>query len=484
MFTDYEQMELAVLRRELRNRHARESFSDFITAMMPEFDWNWHHKIIANRLSQLAHQEKQFLLISVGAQSGKSELVSRKLPSWILGVNPNTRVMLTSYGTNFAMNFNRANQRAIMSPEYRAIFPNTKLNSKRGVAKRTSDYFEIEDHGGFLRTVGVGAGSSGYPADLLIIDDPYPDMKSALSKTYRQTVWDWFTSVGLQRLSKRANVVILHTRWTEDDLIGRLSKPNALKGVGTPEILRFPSLADDNLHPEDPRKPGESLWPSWKGDEEYLLAKKNLIGAYMFDAMEQQKPPKLGRGLINVSRFQRFTTAMLPKFDFIFSSWDLNYEPDEQKNSDYVSGLIIGYKKPNIYVLAEYHERYEFTETIETMRQSQALWNINGLLIEKKANGAAAISTLKRELKGINTYTPNGSKVTRVLACQPEINGGNVWFPAGETWVDDAMIEYAGFPEEDHDDRVDALTQAILWLREADGKLGMQKLLEFYGGKQ
>ena len=484
MLTAHEQMELSVLRRELKSRRARESFSEYISVTMPEFEWNFHHKIIADRLSKLPHQEKQFLLISVPAQTGKSELVSRKLPSWMLGVNSDTRIMLTSYGTNFAMNFNRANQRTMTDTNYGTVFPHLKLNTKRGFSKRTGDHFELEGYKGFLRTVGVGAGSSGYSADLLIIDDPYPDMKAALSKTYRKTVWDWFTSVGLQRLSKKANVVILHTRWAEDDLIGRLSKPGALKGVGEPEILRFPSLADENLHPEDHRKLGESLWPSWKGDEEYLNAKKNLIGAYMFDAMEQQKPPKLGKGLINTAKFQRFTQGMLPQFDFMFSTWDLNLEPDEQKNSDYVAGLVIGYKKPNIYILAEYHGRWDFTETIDHMRQSQALWNLNGLLIEKKANGTAAISTLKRELKGINTFTPHDSKITRVLACQPEINGGNIWFPYGEAWVDEAIVEYADFPEEDHDDRVDALTQAILWLRECDGKMGMQRLMEYYGGKR
>jgi predicted phage terminase large subunit-like protein len=488
--TESEKKEAIAILKQLEKRKAGESFIDFIRATMPEFECNWHHKIIADRLSKLPFQSKQFVTISVAAQTGKSLLVSRNLPAWYLGMRPDARVLLVSYGTDFATTFNRSNQRLIEGASYKEIFPKTKINEKNMVAgsrnaKRTSDYVEIVGNSGFLRTVGIGAGSSGFSADLLIIDDPYPGMREALSKTYREMVWEWFTSVGLQRLSKKANVVILHTRWHHDDLIGRVqTKLATIKGLGKMETMRFPSIADDDLHPLDPRQPGESLWPSWKGDTEYLLAKKEMVGSFMFDAMEQQKPPKLAGGVIDTSKFQRFTSHAIPRdFDLVFTSWDLNYGETQQKSADYVCGYVIGYRAPHIYILGCYHGRYGFVETIEHMRQSQALWNASGILIEKKANGAAAINTLKNELSGVMAFEPGSrDKITRALACAPEINGGNIWLPL-ETWADDAITELSEFPEAEHDDRVDALTQAILWLRESKGKMGMKKLMDYYGGK-
>lgn len=471
-----EAQELVLIEENLRAQKAREEFLPFVTYVMPEYETNWHHKIIADRISQLPHQKRQILTISVPAQTGKSELVSRKLPAWYLGVKPDTRILLVSYGTEFAINFNRAVQKTIDSPEYFSLFPGTRLNTKNvktisGSPKRTSDYFEVVGRNGFLRSVGLGAGSSGFPADLLIIDDPYPGIKEALSKNYRKMVWDWYTSVGYQRLSKDAHVIITHTRWDTDDLIGNLQA----RGKADPmadqwEELRFPSIAEGKLHPLDPRKPGQSLWPEWKGDEEALARKRALIGDFLWNAMEQQMPVALGGNLFKRSAWSRYSPAERPStFDAVFSTWDANLVPNEEADSDYVAGFVIGLTGPTLWVLAHFHGRWEFPETIEHMKLAQTLYRPNGTIIENKAAGAPAVQTLKREIRGVIPYSPSGSKVSRALAVLPTVNAGQVRFPH-EPWVDECLGEFDAFPKGPHDDRVDAVVQLILWLNENDGK--------------
>lgn len=484
-----EKAELLLLYKQKQLEDAKISFQAFVSYVMPHFRWNFHHEIIAERLSRLRNQTRQFITVAVPAQTGKSELVSRKLPAWMLGINPNCRIMVIGYSTTFAEMFNTANQKLMVSEDYLDVFPDTKIEGKKkGLLsnKKTSQFVEIIDNEGFLRTVGIGAGSSGFPCDLLIIDDPYPGMEEALRKKYREMVWRWFTSVGLQRLSKIASVVMLNTRWHKEDLIGMAHKNKKLLkeyGFGDIEDLRFPSLADNNLHPEDPRKFNESLWPEEKGTTEQLLAKKGLIGEYMFNSMEQGLPPSIGSGLIKTKNFGRYHKSELPaKFDILFTSWDLNMKPNAIKDSDPIAGLTIGYKKPKLYCLGLQHQVIDFAETIDLMITTRGLWRTDGDLIEEKANGAAAESTLKNvlKMKGIMTYNPTVDKITRVVQCQVEINAGDVLFPY-EPWVDDFFTECDEFPEGDHDDRVDVLTQAILWLRENGGKLGLKKLYESYG---
>lgn len=484
-----EKAELVLLDRRMTLDAARSDYESFVSFAMPTFDWNFHHQIIAQRLSRLPYQKKRILLISVPAQTGKSELVSRKLPSWYLGVNPDARIILGSYGTEFAAGFNRANQKLIDSQDYRECFPNTYLNHRNvktisGATKRTSDHFEIVGHEGFLRTVGHGAGSSGYPADLLIVDDPYPDMKSALSRTYRDRVQSWFTSVAIQRLSKNAHIIILHTRWHADDLIGWFQRSaKDFPELGKVEVLRFPSIADENLHPEDPRKPGQALWPSWKGDVDFLLAKKALLGDFMFDAMEQQTPPQIGGGLINVANFRFYTPADLPKDpDFVFDVWDCNLDPKANQDTDFVVGLQCVAKNGHLFIREMYRERYVFTHMVDAMLRMRSLHKGEATIIEDKAAGAPAIDSLKGQIKNLIAFSPKGSKIARVLAIQSDINTYKVHLPYGASWTEKFIEECKEFPGAEHDDCVDAMSMAFLYMKDPSqkSKISMTKLFDFY----
>ena len=189
------------LARELDRRKAVVSFPHFLDYTDPNYSRQWFHTLIAEKCQDLllGRLPTGRLMVFVGPQHGKSEIVSRKFPAWALGYNPRLKIVGTSYAASLAQGFSRSIQRTIDSLEYKEVFPATFLNSqnvstdaKRGYL-RNIDIFETVGYGGFYRAVGVGGGLTGTPADLGIIDDPVKDAVEAASQTYRDRVWEWYT---------------------------------------------------------------------------------------------------------------------------------------------------------------------------------------------------------------------------------------------------------------------------------------------------
>ena len=215
---------------ELRRRAARAGFAPFVLFTTPNYKMGWVHREICETLEQFLQDVRDGksprLMISMPPRSGKSELVSRKFPAYAFGVDPDLQIIATSYGADMAQRFNRDVQRVIDNDLYHAVFPETSLNkanvrsTSKGAYTRTSDLFEIVGHTGSYRSCGVGGGITGMGADILIIDDPVKDRKSANSATVRQSIYEWYTSTAYTRLSPGGGVIVMCTRWHVDDLLG------------------------------------------------------------------------------------------------------------------------------------------------------------------------------------------------------------------------------------------------------------------------
>lgn len=205
------------------------------------------------------------LMVFIPPQHGKSEIVSRCFPAWALGKNPDLKIVGTSYSAELAGQFSRAIQRTIDSREFQTIFPETYLNGSnvrtdvRGYL-RNVNIFETVNHKGFYKAVGVGGSLTGTPVDIAIIDDPIKGDKDAASTIFRESLWNWYTSVLLTRLHNESKQLFIMTRWHEDDLAGRILKkePEKWTVLSIPAIRE--SLSDGNSS-FDPRKVGEALWP-------------------------------------------------------------------------------------------------------------------------------------------------------------------------------------------------------------------------------
>jgi predicted phage terminase large subunit-like protein len=241
-------------------------------------------------------------MVFMPPQHGKSELVSRRFPAWLLGKNPELRLIQASHTYNLAVSMNRWVQRIMIDAPYRQLFPSISINEKllraktNMQARRTMDLFEIPGHRGGLRSAGVGNSIAGNPADGAIIDDPFGKREDADSPIVRQRVWEWYTNDLYTRLSADAWIVLTHTRWHRDDLAGRLLRKMADRAADQWEILCLPGVLEDGAaaDPCDERRPGGSafpekvLWPAFKSAADLAIIKQQ--DAKTFAALYQQNP--------------------------------------------------------------------------------------------------------------------------------------------------------------------------------------------------
>lgn len=206
-----------------------------------------------------------------------SEGSSRKLPAFMLGLNPDTKICIGSYAATIARDFNRDVQRIIDTPSYRELFPETYLNGSNVVTMantylRNSDVIEMVGHKGSLRVVGRGGSLTSKTVDVSILDDVYKDYAEGNSPIVRNAAWKWYTTVVRTRLHNDSQELIVFTRWHDDDLIGRIEKSGEtvieikswddVKNIpaGAWVRINFEGLKTGEPTEIDPREPGAALW--------------------------------------------------------------------------------------------------------------------------------------------------------------------------------------------------------------------------------
>lgn len=280
------------IEKEIKILKARSIFQKFVTFTKADYVMNWHHAVLCSYLQKFINGDIKKLMVSMPPQHGKSELTSRRLPAYLLGINPKFKIIGCSYSADLSKAFNRDVQRIIDSDEYKLVFEDTRLNSSnvktssKGSYLRNADLFEIVKHRGFYKSVGVGGSLTGTPADIGIIDDPIKDKAEAESPTFRRRVWDWYTNVFLTRMHNDSQQLITLTRWHKDDLAGRILARMNKKNDWT--VLSLPALKERPTIKEDRRQIGEALWPEKHSLERILEIKES--SPQTFAALYQQSP--------------------------------------------------------------------------------------------------------------------------------------------------------------------------------------------------
>ncbi|HEV2946030.1 MAG TPA: hypothetical protein VGX70_01560 [Gemmataceae bacterium] len=294
---------------------ARTRFEHFIAYTMPEYEMTRYHHSVARVLDYWAAGEIPRLMLFMPPQHSKSEQVSRRLPAFCFGRNPDENVIACSYGATLAHAMNRDVQRIMDGPRYRELFPHVRLFDENvrtmahGRWLRNSDEFEIVGRHGYYRCAGVGGGIGGRSGTRLIIDDVIKDAKEANSATYRDNVWEWYNQVfRMRRKFDKASILITMTRWHGDDLAGRLEElAKSIPGSDQWVILLLSGVCEmagvspiSTTHPDvfvpeeirqlmDPRQPGDVLWPTRHSKIEVEKTRAS-IGSYAFSALYQQRP--------------------------------------------------------------------------------------------------------------------------------------------------------------------------------------------------
>jgi predicted phage terminase large subunit-like protein len=452
----------------LKRRRARRGLLDFIRYLDPEYVVSDFSRMVCDALERFLNDQmaglRPVLVLQAPPQHGKSQIVSRYLPAWLFGQNPDLSIGGLSYAKDLASDMNRDVQRIMLSPEYKRLFPEAALNSKRVVtieveAKRNSDVFEIVGHKGRYVSAGVGGPLTGKRLDIGIIDDPIKNAQEALSEVTKNGIWNWYITTFGTRLSKNSGQIIMATSWAQDDLSGRVIESNSRA-----KVMKFPAISEDGL----------ALVPELHPIDK-LLETKSLMSDYFWSAMYQQSPKTLGGNVFKDDGIQYYLPKDLPeKFDTMIASWDCTFKDTD--GTDFVVGQVWGKKGANSYLLAQIRARMSFTKTVAAVDELHVAWpRARKILIEDKANGPAVIDTLKAHVPGIVPVEPDGSKLARAHAVTSYWEAKNIWLPHPDTapWVKDLVSELTAFPAAANDDQVDALTQA---LRELYPLIGRMKI--------
>jgi predicted phage terminase large subunit-like protein len=415
-----------------------------------------HLDYIASQVVLAIRGLRPRVMISVPPRHGKSEFCSVWLPFWFLCKYPNKKVILASYGSDFAAMWGRRVRNLVT--EYGSQFGLELDRSSRAVDEWTLTT------GGGMKTAGMEGSITGRGAHLLIIDDAVKDEIEASSEIIRERAWSFWQTVALTRLEPGASVVVIGTRWHEDDLLARLEKASK-SGDGLEwNVIKLPALAieGDVLQ----REPDEPLWPE-RFDARALGETKKGMSPYYWSALYQQDPsPEEGGGVPRA--WWRFYKVPPADFDQVIQSWDLSF--DGKETHDFTVGQVWGRKGAQFYLLHQTRQRMSSVDVIAAIRAYTAMWpKALAKLIEKSANGPAVISMLQHEVPGMIPITPKGSKEARLEAVKPVINAGNVFLPENmdgtkPMWVWELIEECAAFPMSTHDDQVDALSQGLTHL--------------------
>lgn len=416
------------------------------------------------KLVELSRTPNGRLLLSFAPQQGKSWLVGRWFLIWSMWLNRQKRCVYASYGLDLARR-NQGETRGVVSQHAEQL--GMSLDRSFGAKQE----WKISEGGGVV-AAGVGSALTGKPADLMVIDDPYAGPAEAASPVMRENVKTWWQGVASARLAPGAPLVVLHTRWHEDDLIGWLNKTQGW------EYLNIPAQAD-----HDPakgqtdilgREPGQYMISARDdADDAWWEARKREVGSRQWAAIYQGRPSP-GEGTILKREWWRYydqplwvvtqsgTREVVGVDAELIITVDCAFKAHQE--ADYVCMDVWMRRGVHMYLLDQVHRRMDFTETCNALLNLSALWPQATLkVVEEAANGPAVMAQLRNQLPGIVGEIPQGSKEARAYATTPYLEAGNIYLPSPSLapWAAEAVEEYAIFPNGANDDRVDTYTMAV-----------------------
>lgn len=441
----------------------RKSFLNFVLYTKSDYQLNWHHKFMCDKLELFTLGLIQNLMIFMPPQHGKSELVSRRLPAYMLGKNPNLKFLGVSYSSELSKSFNRDCQKIMKSSAYAEVFQISQNKDVSGFryAER-ADYFEIVGYSGSYKSVGIEGAVTGFSADILSIDDPVKGPKEANSPTERENVWRFYTDTIETRCHNKTQKLLTMTRWNEDDLAGRILESEP----GKWEVIIFPAIKEDNLNPDDPRKIGEALWPDKHSLERLLGIKKKSFSTWV--SLYQQRPAPEEGNILKGHWFQKFYSYDLPKGLSRHFYSDTGYGKEK---SDHSATMCYSVHEENLYIWNMWVVNLPFPEFIKGYKDfilNNGYTAASKCRFEPKASGISTVQQLKVErlkdgskINVIEDEAPKDDKTTRVKSIAPVVESGRVFLLINGSWVESFIAECKSFPNGKFDDQVDDLSAVI-----------------------
>jgi predicted phage terminase large subunit-like protein len=485
-----------------RREKARRRLVEFSEYVAPFYKAARHHRLVAEKLEQveryIATKGKEGigrLMIFEPPRHGKSEQVSRLFPAWLLGRQPDARIILTAYGADLAGADSKKVRDYVTSDRYKAIFGalgtlEVPVELSNDSTAQNAWDLALPNRGGVV-AAGIGGGITGKGANLLVIDDPFKNRDDAESEAYRKRVMSWYKSSAYQRLEDGAAVVITHTRWHPEDLAGQMLRTMAEDPLLADqwEVVFLPALAlkeEEYCHNEeefqknlgqgvylpqsDPlgRKPGQALWPE-KYNEAALAKIQFNVGDYDFASLDQQLPRPVTGGFFDEQDFKIIGPEKVPGKLRWFRYVDLAL--GRTQASDWNATVAVAMDgEGNVYYrdMLRVHELNEFLKQLAEWMLSPAekgvTWGIESNnfqtlvfreLIKEKKFAAIPIVAIDAE----------DDKVSDARPLQTRAKQGLVYLVKGP-WVKEFIVEAKAFFSGPHDDQVDTASKGLKMIAE------------------
>ena len=447
---------------------SRKRLLPFVERFNPDYLAGWVHKDICQRLEkfseQVANKESPRLMLFMPPRHGKSTLASVAFPAWHLGRHPDHEFISCSYSGSLAMSFSRKVRQLLREPVYKNVFEKSRLDKD----SQSVESWQTTQGGGYV-AAGVGGGITGKGANVLVIDDPVKNREDAESDNNRAATWDWYTSTAYTRLSPGGGILVILTRWHDDDLAGRLLK-QAEDGADQWEVIRYPAIAEID---ENFRKQGESLHPE-RYNVDALEQIRKAIGPRDWSALYQQNPVSdegdyFSRDMIRYYEYDEIDTAELN----YYCAWDLAI--GQRDRNDYSVGIVVGVDEyDHLYVVDVVRGKYDGFELVEQILDLYETWRPGivgierghiemalGPFLQKRTRERGLSEAYFKDLK-----VGRRDKEARARAIQGRMQQGMVYFPKDAVWTGTMVAELLRFPNGAHDDQVDALAWIGLMMTE------------------
>lgn len=434
-------------------------FPKWLPVVSPTYTWNWKHQLfLYAQLERVTSGEVNRLQIAMPPRHTKSETVTVRYAAWRLEQNPSLRIIIGAYNQKLANKFSRKIRRILT-----------------GRIEFSSDCNAVEEWetaaGGGVRAVGVGGGVTGFGADLIIIDDPVKSRKQAESVVYREACKDWFNDDIYTRLEPGGQIILIQTRWHDDDLAGYLQKQ--MKDDETAErweIVSLPAFAEE----DDPlgRAVGEALCPE-RYNEAALLRIKGKLTGYGWDSLYQQRPTPREGALFKLKWFEKKIIGSAPADLRWVRGYDL--AASQKTSADYFASFACAYdSEGNLYIRDGFQGRLEYPDQKKKCIAWMVAEKQTRHAITKALHGIGIVQDLRREplVRGVGfrAVDEKGDKYSRACAWADLAADGKVYLVRGR-WIDDFLAECVSFPLGSHDDQIDAVSVAVQVLSNRSSKL-------------
>ncbi|MGI9313059.1 MAG: phage terminase large subunit [Luminiphilus sp.] len=430
-------------------------FIKFVQHMWPECILGRHHKIIGDKFNKIAQGKLKRLIVCLPPRHSKSEFASTYFPAWMMGLRGDLKIIQTTHTAELAVRFGRKVRNIIDSDDYSQVFPELKLQADNKSAGR---WTTNQDGESFY--AGVGGAITGRGADLLIIDDPHSE-QDALSPTAMESAYEWYTSGPRQRLQPGGIIIIVMTRWSTKDLVGKVLKKQGDDHADQWEVVEFPAIMPESDTP---------LWPEfWKKEE--LLSVKASLPVSKWNSQWMQNPTAEAGSIVKREWWRLWERDYVPSYEYVIQSYDTAFSKKETADYSAITTWAI-FESPDddhqaIILLDAKRVRLDFPELKKVAYDEYRYWEPDCILIEAKASGTPLTQELRRMGIPVTAYTPSRGqdKIARMNSVAPIFESGMVWAP-DEAFADEVIEEMASFPFGDNDDYCDSATMALMRFRQ------------------